>query len=607
VHRTTLARRPASVSVGIVGLLVIGLSAGVQAASAKATPAAATVTWALPPGLTPNYIFPLIPGSLGNNTTVFQWEYLMYRPLYWIGEDGKVAVNERESLAYAPVFSDDDQVVTIRLKSWSWSDGQPITSRDVEFWINELMAEKGNWWSYAPGFFPDDVSSVAYPTSSTVRITFNKSYSPAWILYNNLTQIIPIPQHAWDREGVGSPVGDYDLTPAGAQSVYSFLNAQSSDVGSYTTNPLWKVVDGPWRLTGYDPSTGYSVFSPNTSYQGPRSGNVKKFEEVPFTSDAAEFDAVRSGTLDYGYLPPADTGQASYLKDHGYLISQWPDWGVSYLPLSFTNPQTGPIVQQLYIRQAMQHLINQKQYIKDIFKGFAYPTYGPVPTNPPSQFSGPSQNVDPDPYSVSAASQLLKAHGWTVRANGTSTCAHAGSAAGDCGAGIKQGTPLHLQLLYASGYQALTEEMEALQSSFSQVGINISLHEMAPSSLLSQWSVCTPQSTSECSWQMMDFFYGYTITYEPTFYPSGDVVFANGAVYNGDGYASSEANSLIHQSDAQGGVPALKRYDEYLSKQLPALWMPNAGNQNSVINKNLTGAIPQDPTLEIYPEMWTFK
>ncbi len=596
-------RSSAPVAIVLATLILATVATGVQASSKGSSNTSAPVTWALPAGQTPNYIFPLIPPSVATNTAVYGWEYLMYRPLYWVGDDGKVALNKAESLAYPPVFSDGDQVVSIRLKPRMWSDGQPITSRDVEFWMNELMAEKANWWGYSPGFFPDDVTSIAYPSATTIRITFNHGYSPSWILYNNLTQIIPIPQQVWDREAATSPVGNYDLTSSGAEAVYSFLNGQSSDLDTYTTNPLWKVVDGPWRLTGYDPSTSYSIFQPNRAYDGPGKPTIAKFEEVPFTSDAAEFNALRSGSLDYGYLPTADAGQSSYLKSHGYEITAWPDWGIGYLPLSFANPHTGPIIKQLYIRQAMQHLINQTQLIRDVLKGYGYPTYGPVPAEPPSQFSSPSQDKNPYPYSAAAAVQLLKSHGWTVHRHGTSICSHAGSSPNECGAGIKQGTALRFQLLYSSGVPALAEEMEALQTSFSQAGIAINLRQAPFGQVAGQWSVCSSQNSGGCSWEILAFGYNYTITYSPTFYPTGDILFTNGSPYGG-GYTSNETTSLIHQSDGVAGVSALKHYDQYVAKQLPVLWIPNGDNQISVIKKDLTGVLPQDPNLNIYPELW---
>ena len=147
---------------------------------------------------------------------------------------------------------------------------------------------------------------MSFPSSTpyTFSITFNKAYSHLWLLYNQLSQITPIPQHVWDKTSASGPVGNYDMTPAGALKVYKFLNTQSTQQATYASNPLWKVVDGPWNLSAFSPSTGYSAFVPNPTYGGPGKPKIAKLEELPFTSDIAEFDALRSGQLDYGYLPP---------------------------------------------------------------------------------------------------------------------------------------------------------------------------------------------------------------------------------------------------------------------------------------------------------------
>jgi peptide/nickel transport system substrate-binding protein len=35
--------------------------------------------------------------------------------------------------------------VTIKLKNHHWSNGEPVTVQDVEFWLNMMAAEKSNW------------------------------------------------------------------------------------------------------------------------------------------------------------------------------------------------------------------------------------------------------------------------------------------------------------------------------------------------------------------------------------------------------------------------------------------------------------------------------
>ena len=66
--------------------------------------------------------------------------------------------------------------------------------------MNMLKTEapKGLWCDYTPGYFPDNVASIAYPNSSTVVFHLKTSLNPTWFLYNELSQITPMPM-AWDR------------------------------------------------------------------------------------------------------------------------------------------------------------------------------------------------------------------------------------------------------------------------------------------------------------------------------------------------------------------------------------------------------------------------
>src|ERR1700683_1539315 len=64
-----------------------------------------TATFALPAGGRPNSILPLNTITVYTNTNIFDFQYLMYRPLYWFGMNGKVKVNPSLSIADLPVFS----------------------------------------------------------------------------------------------------------------------------------------------------------------------------------------------------------------------------------------------------------------------------------------------------------------------------------------------------------------------------------------------------------------------------------------------------------------------------------------------------------------------
>ena len=186
-----------------------------------------TVTFAELPGSAPNYILPLMPLQYFSVYNSSQFQYLLFRPLYWFGQNGQVHLNDRLSLANAPQYSADGTSVTMELKNYMWSDGQPVTTRDVEFWQNMVTANKANWAAYSPGEYPDNVTSVTVNSAKSITFHLSQKYGTYFFTYNELSQITPLPQHAWDRQSATGAIGDYDRTPAGAQAVYKFLAGEA--------------------------------------------------------------------------------------------------------------------------------------------------------------------------------------------------------------------------------------------------------------------------------------------------------------------------------------------------------------------------------------------
>jgi len=338
--------------------------------------------------------------GIANADTLQSW-----LPLYWFGDSGKAQVNYKLSVGKPPVYSNGGKTVTISLNpEYKWSNGTPVTTRDIQFYINVLTASDKaypqNWIGYSASGFPFNVTSIRYESATQFSITFNKAYNHYWLLYNELSQIYPFPTYAWDKTSQASPPGSYDMTPAGALKVINFLNSRSKDLAAWNTDPLWQAVDGPYKLKSYAPANGVQVFVRNRKYTGVDPGHIDSYTLQPFTSAQSEISTLLAGnSITYGYLPLTDLQVASRLKGEGYTIAPWPLFGFAQLPLNLTNPQVGPIFQQLYIRQAMQRLINQSVLVKQAFHGYAVPTYGPVPTAVPNPFedSYEQHNVACDP------------------------------------------------------------------------------------------------------------------------------------------------------------------------------------------------------------------
>jgi peptide/nickel transport system substrate-binding protein len=589
----------------LIGTVLLGAcTSSPQPAGSGARVTGGTATIALTPtdGLF-NYIFPLLNFNNDTFANVTYSQYLMWRPLYWFGSPGRVGLNDAESLAdpASVAVSGGKTIATITLKPYRWSDGQPVTSRDVEFWINLLEADKDIFWGYKPGEFPDNLTSLKILSPSRFSLTFDHPYSADW-LYNQLALIIPLPRDAWDRESASGPVGNYDTTPAGALAVDNFLLAQNKDLSGYATNPLWQVVDGPWRLISYAPATGDASYVRNPRYSGPATGSLHEITIDSYTSDAAEFDQLLSpGGVDYGYVPYNDAAEVARVSAQGYTVQAWPAWGINYVFLNYDSPQGGAMLRQLYIRQAMQHLINQAGYISSFLGGDAYPTYGPVPLRPQSEFVSPTQTQNPYAYDPAAAMSLLRAHGWKVTSSGTDTCGRPGSAASQCGTGIPSGARLSFSFQYATGTQADTEEVAALASSFSQAGITLTL---SGGTFATVTGDMTPGCVKSSCWELA--YVGEAWLFDPGYNePDGAILFGSNGPSNLGSYSDPVADALIGRLGA-GGIPALYAYEDYLAKQLPGLWMPQTDTQISAVTGKLGGVLPQDPLGNIYPENWYF-
>ncbi|MBO0804182.1 MAG: hypothetical protein J2P25_14050 [Nocardiopsaceae bacterium] len=601
-HRAAGRRR---VSAVVLALAVGALAACTSSGGATAnTNDVATIQ--LPQGSAADDIFPIVSGPQVTPYNQQMFQYLMYRPMLWYGGQpgNEFGLNNRLSLANAPVYSDHDTVATVTLKKYDWSDGTPVTARDVTFFVNLLKAKavKDYWGYYTPGEFPDNLKSVRAVNSRTIRFTLTKSYSPQWFNTNELSDIIPFPQQAWDKTSASGKVGNYDETQAGATAVFHYLLGQARSLNTYASNPLWQVIDGPFRLKSYS-TRGDIDLVPNAHYSGTPKPRIKKLIERPFTSPTAEFNALMANTgLTTGYVPSTDDSQIPALKSDGYRVYNTLTYGTNYVVLNFNSPNAGYLFRQLYIRQALQHLVNQPQDVKYAYHGNATPSYGPVPLAPKSPYTTPYERSNPYPFSSASAEKLLRAHGWTVKPGGADTCSRPGTGPADCGAGIAKGKTLSFRILYASGDPGYSVMMDNFQSAARKAGIRVTLSQGEFNQITGVTGVCT-MGSSACNWDGV--MYGGTTW---GIYPTGNGMFNTNA--NGQGnYSSPEADKLIDATEFKPGLSHFFAYENYIAKQVPMIWMPWEQTEvNNVVASNLKGYTDDqdDPFGDIFPENWYF-
>ena len=539
----------------------------------------------------PNFIFPLPPATntdgYNANLTLPLWPAITYD-----GDGGQSIVNQEESLFSSISYSNGNKTVTVVLKSWNWSDGQPITSRDFSFVYNLLKpkADYTNWNGYLPGQFPTDVASVSTPDTHTVVINLTTATSPDYFTDNVLSSVPLLPQHAWDKTSDSQPVGNYDQTASGAEAVYSYLQKEGSQISTFTTNPLWKVVDGPWTLSDFNSDGTLYGYVPNKNYSGQAKPYLAHWDNKSYTSDAALIDDMRAGNVTVGVLPATDLGQLGLLKSEGYSDIPLSIGGVAGITPNLWNVQVGAIFRQLYVRQAMEDLMNRTQIVQKIYGGYADPANGPIPLALNPWVSPLEKSGGPYPYNPQAAISLLKAHGWKVTPNGVTTCQSAGSGASQCGAGISAGQGLNFQLLYFSGSTTGDEVEAAIQADEAQAGIKLTLKSEPFNTVLGTTGVCTQQAHSkDCGWQLADL--GYNPYY---MYPTDPGISATGAPFNYGGYSDPTEDKLITETENGSSQQTFYQYEDYTAQQLPELWEPL--RQAVIVYKsNLGGFGPLNP------------
>jgi peptide/nickel transport system substrate-binding protein len=632
-RRTRLVRCTMAVAASLIALGVAacastsgsangdGPSSSPAASATAAAVPGGTARVALPAGVRLHYIWPYTPPASDSEYNAEGFQMLMYRPLYMFGDNGSsVAVNYPLSLADAPAYADGGKTVTITMKGWKWSDGESVDASDVIFWINLTRAEPRRYFGYTPGLFPDNVASYQAAGPDTVVLRLKSAVSSLWFTYDQLAEITPMPA-AWDVTAAGAAAGSGGCATDSAAdkwarcaAVYRFLSAQARDARDYASSPIWAVVDGPWTLSRYAaaPSGPVASFVPNRAYSGSPKPELAAFTYYAYASDPAEYQALKSGQLDVGYVPPRDLAPVSGGQTlpavsplgSAYTLSADYTDGIQYLLVNFDNRTLGPAYRQLYVRQAIQELVDQEGMIASADRGYGYPTSGGVPAEPSSQWVPAIQHANggqgPYAFSVANAVSLLASHGWKP-VGGAATCAAPGTGSGECGAGVAKGTKLAMSVDYATGSTALQVELAMARSDMAQAGIRLTLVPRSLRSASGESAPCQPAQPS-CDWDMLDL--GGLSFNGPGFEPAGEALFATGAGSNAGGYSDPVMDSYLGLTRTSDSLATFQKYAAYVADQLPCIWLPNAYTVAATSSR--LANVGYNPLATLLPEFWYF-
>jgi peptide/nickel transport system substrate-binding protein len=394
--------------------------------------------------------------------------------------------------------------------------------------------------------------------------------------------------------------------------VWRYLNRQNTRVASYATNPLWRVVDGPFRLASYNIGGNYT-FVPNPKYSGSPKPSISKLKFVAYTSATAIYRGLKTGALSEGPVPSSDlppakknflppTNPLASTPGGGYYLQAGLSFAIGYAYINFNNPTYGPVFKQLYFRQALMMLDDQARMNSAASRGYSASTVAGVPSEPLSRWISPvmkeHHGQGPYPYNPTKAEALLKAHGWKV-ARGVLTCERSGTGTGQCGAGIRKGRQAKFAMLYTSGVLTQADQVHILKAGLAHAGIELTAKAETFNTLLNDTVPCTP-SQSRCRWTFL--YLGGWLFNGPGFEPTGEPLFQTGSPNNSGSYSNPKMDRLINATHTSNSLSTFHAYASYTAEQVPSYWLPFWVNTEAV-SKHMRN-VAQNPLYTFLPEYW---
>ncbi len=341
--------------------------------------------------------------------------------------------------------SSDRMIWTCDIRSGvKWSDGTPLTSKDVaftyQFILDNNIPNYRDYLPFNPTFeTPDDTTLVWHSEKPTFA-----PIVPPWVYI--------VPEHIWKQ---------YD--GAGLKTIKHVENAPSVGSGPFTLEE-WKVGEF-WRMDA------------NPYYWGGPSHIDEIIFDV-FSSEESMVQALRQGSVDIvdGMSPTLFNSLegAPNIQTHR-TVSDW------WLNLAFNFGGQGkdatnlPALHDLALRKAIEQAIDKEAIVKTVYQGDAEP--GDTVVRPASTFwhlDIPA--ADEIQYDPEAAKQTLDQAGYV-------------DTDGD---GVREdpatGDPLELHIAAVTTTQGATDAGSLIRGWLDDVGIKVDLSPVSEAKVYDLWA-----------------------------------------------------------------------------------------------------------------------
>ncbi len=336
-------------------------------------------------------------------------------------------------LAKSWKISEDGLKITFQLrKDVVFSDGEPMTSKDIVFSYNFLM----NKGLKAPGTqaYYEPLESVTANGNYEVSFNFKRPYFEAIDLAGGLTIL---PQHIYQPY---------------MEKMEEFNESKSILIGT-----------GPYRLSSpksWTPDKGGIELVRNTRYWGDVQPPYDKIIWKIIQNDSARLTTYRNGELDTYSARPVEykklkTDPQIIEKSHNFEYMP-PVAGYSYIGWNQGTKDKPTFFADKRVRQAMTYITDREKIISDIYLGYAEVAISP--------FSPRSKQHDPSltarKRDLNKAKQLLSDAGFKDKN-------------GDGVLEAPNGKDFEFELIYFQGNEDTKRMVLLLKDMYAKAGIKL--------------------------------------------------------------------------------------------------------------------------------------
>ncbi|MEG0250245.1 MAG: ABC transporter substrate-binding protein [Peptostreptococcus sp.] len=439
-------------------------------------------------------------------------------------------LNLKPSMAEKYEISPDQKTITFKLKkNLKWSDGKPLTSKDVAFTFKSLASkdyqgEHSDYVSKVQGVDEykegkaDNISGIKTPDESTIELTFAQPYDPA---LTNLGTTGIIPEHIWSKVPENKWKESKDL--------------MSNPVGS-----------GPFKMVSF--TEGQDVkFEKNKDFFGGEAKTDKLVLKV-ISEDTVASD-LKNGDIDLADVTNLKKADVESLEKDGFKTYKHQNTIFQYMGLNYRNP----IFKDIKVREAMLTAIDRQGMVDKLIEGNGEVKNVPMLS---SSWAYPKDaKLNEYKYDKEKAKKLLNEAGYTEK-DGVMTNA--------------EGQKLSFKLDVPTGNSVREQTAQIIQENLKEVGIKVELNKMEFPALMEK-----VVGNHEFDMYMM----GNNLSVDPdlTAYWSKDSVSdKKGEMgWNISGFTTPELDQMLAEgagtTDKEARKVAYKKFAEYMNEQIP--WM----------------------------------